>query len=72
MSHRNLIVFQETTMPRALTFGMKHHLGDLYQVCSKYAPGAKKRLCPVGHIFKQAYIGKYVKSSCMKSQGRRP
>ena len=26
---------------RALIFGMQHHLVDLYQFCSNYAPGAK-------------------------------
>ena len=41
-------------MPRALIFGMKHHLGDLYQVCSNYAPGAGPRAR--GHMF---YIGLY-------------
>ena len=28
-------------MPRALIFGMKHHLVDPYQVNPKYAPRAK-------------------------------
>ena len=32
----------ETIWPRVLIFGMYHHLVDLYQVCSNYAPGAKK------------------------------
>ena len=36
------IFLSETTRPRALIFGMKHHLVDLYQVCSNYTPGAKK------------------------------
>ena len=31
----------ETTRPRALIFHMQHHLVYLYQVCLKYAPGAK-------------------------------
>ena len=35
------IFLSETTRPRALLFGMKHHLVDLYQVCSNYSPGAK-------------------------------
>ena len=36
------IFLSETTRPRALVFGMKHHLVDLYQVCSKMAtpPGS--------------------------------
>ena len=32
------IFLSETTSPRALIFGMKHHLVNLYQVCSNYAP----------------------------------
>ena len=31
----------ETIRPRALIFGMKHVLVDLYQVCSNYALGPK-------------------------------
>ena len=42
----------ETTMPRALILGMKHHLLNLYQVCSNYISGAHSR----GHMF---YIGLY-------------
>ena len=38
------IILSETTRPRALLFGMKHHLVNLYQVCSNYIPGAKN--CP--------------------------
>ena len=34
-------VLSKTTRHRALIFGMKHHLVDLYQVCTNYAPGAK-------------------------------
>ena len=36
------IFFSETTRPRAMIFGMLHHLVDLYQVCSNYATGVKK------------------------------
>ena len=66
-SHRQKIDFQdenlkillsETTRPSALIFGMKHHLVDLYQVCSNYAPGAKNRPAPGVTCFTQAYIGK--------------
>ena len=35
------IFLSETIRLRALIFGMLHHLVDLYQVCSNYAPGAK-------------------------------
>ena len=45
------IFWSETTRHRALIFGMKHHLVDLYQICPNYAPGAKKRPRPRGHIF---------------------
>ena len=38
--HRKIFLF-ETIGLRALIFGFKHHLVDLYQVCSNYAPGAK-------------------------------
>ena len=32
-------LMSETTGPKALIFGMKHHLVDFYQVCSNYRPG---------------------------------
>ena len=35
------IVLSDATRPRALIFGMKHHLVNLFQVCSIYIPGAK-------------------------------
>ena len=38
--HENIFL-SETTRPRALIFGMKHHLVDLYQVCSNLTPGGK-------------------------------
>ena len=41
-------IFSETTRPRALIFGMLHHLVDLNQVCSNYAPGAKNGPAEVG------------------------
>ena len=47
------IFWSEITRPRALIFGMKHHLVDLYQVCSNYSPGPKWP-CPMGHML---YIG---------------
>ena len=40
----------ETTSPRALIFGMKHHLVNLYQVCSNYIPGAKNGLPQGSHV----------------------
>ena len=47
------IILSETTRPRALIFSMKHHLVNLYQVCSNYIPGAKNGP-PTGVTF---YIG---------------
>ena len=41
---KQTIFLSETTMPRALIFGMKHHLVNLYQVCSNYISGAKNFL----------------------------
>ena len=50
------IFLSETTRPRALIFGMKYHLVDLYQVCSNYSPGFKNGPAPGGHML---YIGLY-------------
>ena len=55
-------------------FGSKHHLVDLYQVCTNYAPGAKKWARPEGYMF---YLGFYrenmkKKPSCPKPQGLEP
>ena len=44
------IFLSETTRPSVLAFGMKHHLVDLYQVCSNYTPGAKHGPAPGGHM----------------------
>ena len=44
------IFFSETTEPRALIFGMKHHLVNLYQVCSNNTPGARKGLAPGSNV----------------------
>ena len=35
------IFLSETTMPRALIFGIVHHLVDLNEACSNYGTGAK-------------------------------
>ena len=35
------IFLSETISPRALIFGMRYHLVDLYQVCLNYSSGAK-------------------------------
>ena len=44
------IFLSETTMHRALILGMKHHLVNLYQVCSNYIPGAKIGWPPGSHV----------------------
>ena len=58
----------ETTRPRALICGMKHHLVDLYQVCSNYAPGAKNGSA-LGVTFYIDIGSNMKKSSCRKPQG---
>ena len=40
------IYLSETTRSRALIFGMKHHLVDIYQACSNYPPGTKNGHAP--------------------------
>ena len=44
------IFLSETTRPRALIFGMKHHLVNFYQVFSNYSPGAKNTPQPGSHV----------------------
>ena len=44
------IFLPETTRPRALLFGKKHHLVHLFRVCSNNSTGAKNRPVPRGHI----------------------
>ena len=44
------IFLSETTRPRALSFDMKYHLVDLYQVCSNYSPGAKNGVARGSHV----------------------
>ena len=51
-------IFSETTRPRALVFDMWHHLVDLYQVCSNYAPGAKNAPTPGSHCLHRPILGK--------------
>ena len=48
----------ETTRPTALIFCMKHHLVNLYQVCSNYIPGANMTSPPGSHGLQRAEIGK--------------
>ena len=66
-------IMSETRRPRTLIFDMKHHLVDLYQVCSNYSTWAKN--CPAREVTCStfAYIRKKVKkSSCLKPQGLEP
>ena len=55
------IFLSETTRPRALISGMKHHLVKLYQVCSNYIPGAKKARPRVHMFYIDLYMGKHEK-----------
>ena len=55
MEKHEKIFLSETTRPRALIFGMKHHLVDFYQVCSNYTLEPKVA-SPGSHMF---YIGLY-------------
>ena len=50
------IFSSETTRPRALIFGMKHHPVNFDKNCSNYALGSKNGLTR-GHMF---YIGLYI------------
>ena len=59
------------TRPRALIFGMYHHLVNFYQVCSNYTSWAKNG--PTARV--KFYIGLYrenMKKSCLKPQGIEP
>ena len=44
------ICLSETIRPRALVFGMLHHLVDFYQVCSNYAPVTKNSPASGSHV----------------------
>ena len=43
------IFLSEATRPKALIFGMKHHLMDFNLVCLNYAHGTKNWPCPGSH-----------------------
>ena len=47
--------------PRALIFGMKHLLVNLYQVRSNYIPGAKNGLPQGSHVLHRHIKGKHEK-----------
>ena len=53
------IFLSETTMPRGLIFGMKHHLVDFYQVCSNYATWAKDSPPRGSHVLHRLIMGKH-------------
>ena len=40
------IFLSETMRPRSLIYSKKHHLVNLYQVCSNYAPGPENGPVP--------------------------
>ena len=64
------IFLSGTIWPRALIFGMKHHLVDSYQLCSNNAPGDQKWLHPVVTCFTQAYIGRNMKKIILSKTTR--
>ena len=47
----------DTTRPRALIFGMKHHLVNNYQVCSNNGPGPKIVWPPGSHVLHRLIQG---------------
>ena len=49
------IFLSEIIKPRFLIFGMKHHLVDLYQVCSNYAPWAQTVSPCRSHVYTLIY-----------------
>ena len=57
------IFFPETTRPKALIFGMCHHLVDLYQVSSNYAPWVKRGPPCWVHMFNIGLIRENIKKS---------
>ena len=62
------IFLSETIRPRALIYGMKLDLLDLYQVCLNYAPGAKNDPALWVTCFTYTDIGRNMKkSSCLKT-----
>ena len=66
------IFLSEITGPRALLFGMKHHLVDLYQVCSNDTPGAKNGPPHWSHILHRLQRENVKTSTCVKPQGLEP
>ena len=55
------IFLSETTRPRVMIFGMKHHLVNLNQVCSNYIHGAKNGLPRGSHVLHRLILGKHEK-----------
>ena len=67
----NIKIFcSETILPRAMIFGMLHHLVDIYQLCSNNAPEAKQGHTLGVKCFTKDDIGENIKtSSSLKPQG---
>ena len=61
----------ETIRPIALIFGLKHHLIDLYQVCTNYAPGAKNG--PASGVIRDmvSAFNRYLNLSCKQNSDER-
>ena len=62
----------KTTRPRALIFGMKHHLVNFYQVWSNLSLGPKMAPPPESHVLHRHIKGKHEKYVCLKSYGLEP
>ena len=63
----------ETIRSRALIFGVKHSLVDLYQFCSNYAHRTKNGPAAGVTCFTLTYIVKNMEhSSCLKPYGLEP
>ena len=58
-THQQLL--SETTRPRALVFGMKHHIMNLCQACANYIPGAKNGPHR-GHMFNRGLYRENMKN----------
>ena len=61
------IFLSDTTRHRALIFGIKHHLVNLYQVCLNYILGANNGATLGSHVLHRLIWGNTLKkSSCLK------
>ena len=64
--------FLKPFRPRALLYGLKDHVVNLYQDRTKFTPGAKNFPTPGSHISMGLYRENVKQSSCLKPQGQFP